>query len=323
MNRQIDRMKPNSRIAGPASAGFSMVEMMVAVTVSLFVIGALIAVVTGSSATGRTRDRASELQINGRFALEQIKNDLQHAGFLGISSLFFPDQPLSAGGINVTSVCDSTTAGLLSQRVWGGNDTNPYSATCIPAANYSTGDVMVIRALSPAPVTAPFSSTLVYYHSSYEKGAAFKGPGTATEIDCTGAVFRPPCQDYLLNEIVYYVSPYTNSSTESPTVPALYRLRLGTGPAMIRELVAGGVENLQVRYGVFQTDSTARYLAADQISGTDWDAVKSAQVWLLMRASLPEPGYTNNNTYTMGTQNMTVNDSYPRLLLSAVVNLRN
>ena len=104
MNRQIDRKTPNSRLAGPDCAGFSLVEMMIAVTVSLFVIGALVAVVTSSSATGRTRDRASELQINGRFALEQIKNDLQHAGFLGISSLFWPDQSLTASGINVTGV---------------------------------------------------------------------------------------------------------------------------------------------------------------------------------------------------------------------------
>jgi type IV pilus assembly protein PilW len=321
MNSQIHRSRPECRFRATTCAGFSVVEMLVAVTVSMFVMGALIVVVSGSSSTGRTRDRASALQINGRYALEQIKNDLQNAGFLGISSLFFPDQSLTASGINVTNVCDSNNVGKLSLRVWGANDANPYAATCIPAANYSLGDVMVVRSLNPTPVTATTDTTLVYFHSSYEKGAAFKG--SATPMDCTGAVYRSPCMDYLVNEVVYYISPYTNSPTESPLVPALYRLRLSNGPTMIRELVASGVENMQVRYGVFQTDSTTRYLAADVLTSTDWDAVRSVQLWLLMRASTTDAGYQNTTTYTMGTHVVTVNDNYPRLLMSAVIDLRN
>ena len=316
MNIQMFNSRPRFR----TSAGFSLVEMMIAATVSLFVLGALLAVVATSSSTGSTRARGAELQDAGRYALEQIKGDLLHAGFLGISSLFYPDQPL---GFAVTNVCDSTTVGQLSQRVWGLNDTNPYSATCIPAASYSTGDVLVIRGLNPAPVTGAFSSTKVYYHSSYEKGGAFKGPGTAAETDCTGTYFRGPCLDYLVSEAVYYISPYTTSATESPMVPALYRLRLSGGPAMVSELVASGVENMQIRYGVFQTDSTTKYLAADSIAGADWDAVRSVQIWLLMRSSITDSGYQNNSTYTMGAQSITVNDGYPRLLLSTVVTLRN
>jgi type IV pilus assembly protein PilW len=302
------------------SAGFSLVEVMVAAAVSLFLIAGLLAVVASSSTAGKTRERESELRDAGRYALEQIRTDLLHSGFLGITSLFSPDEPTS---IPVSNVCDSTTVGQLSLRVWGANDTDPYAATCIPASSYSTGDVLVIRGLSPVPVTSPFSANLIYYHSSYEKGAPFKGQGTSSETDCSGTYFRGPCLDYLLNETVYYISPYTTSPTESPLVPALYRLRLGSGPAMVPELVASGVENMQIRYGVFQTDSTTKYLSADLITATDWDAVKSVQIWLLMRSSITDAGYQNNNTYTMGSQNVTVNDGYRRLLLSSVEELRN
>jgi Tfp pilus assembly protein PilW len=316
MNIQMRGNRPRSR----TSAGFSLVEMMIAAAVSLFVIGALLTVAANSSSAGRSRERSAELQDAGRYALEQIKGDLLHAGFLGISTLFFPDQ---AFVFAVTNVCDSTTVGQISLRIWGANDSNPYNATCIPDANYSIGDVLVIRGLNPLPVTAPFSSTKAYYHSSYEKGGAFKGPGVATEIDCTGVSFLAPCFDYLINETVYYVSPYTTSAAESPLVPALYRMRLSDGPSMVAELVASGVENMQIRYGVFQTDMTVQYLAADSMAGTDWDAVKSVQIWLLMRSSVTDSGYVNNKTYTMGAQSITKNDGYPRLLLSTVVNLRN
>ena len=301
-------------------SGFSLTEMMVAITVSLFIIGALVTVVLGSSSTSRTREQASDLQVNGRYAMEQIKNDLMHAGYLGISSLFFPDQSVTVNGINVTGACDTSTVGQLSQRVRGTANSNPYAATCIPAARYSTGDVLTVRGLNPTPLLAPFSATRVYYHSAYEGGQPFVGP---TAPDFTASSKQPPYVDFQLQEAVYYVSPYTNASTESPLVPALYRTRLGAGPAMAAELVVPGVENMRVRYGIFQTDKTTRYLAADEIATADWDLVKSVQIWLLMRSALPDSGYQNNFTYTLGADDITVNDGFRRLLLSSVIELRN
>jgi type IV pilus assembly protein PilW len=310
---------PGGKVHGTQS-GFSLTEMMVAVTVSLFIIGALITVVLGSASTGRTREQASDLQVNGRYAMEQFKNDLVHAGYLGISSLFFPDQAVTANGINVTGACDTNNVGKLSLRVWGTAHANPYAATCIPAARYSQGDVLVIRGLNPTPVVAPFAATRVYYHSAYEGGQPFVGP---VAPDFSTSNKQPPYVDFELQETVYYVSPFTVAATETPLVPALYRTRLGAGPAMATELVASGVENMLVRYGVFQTNKTTRYLAADEIATADWDLVKSVQIWLLLRSVMPDVGYQNNTTYTMGAQDVTVNDSYRRLLLSSVIELRN
>jgi type IV pilus assembly protein PilW len=321
----------DARTKSTTMRGFTIIEMMVAMAISLFIVGALILAVLGSAATSATRERASELQTNGRYAMEQIKRDLLHAGYLGISSLFNPDQPLTVGNpgppaipaITVANVCDTNNVGRLSQRVWGSDNSNPYSATCLPAADYARGDVLVIRGLNPTTVSAApgtFSPALVYYHSSYEGGAPFVGP---TAPDFNGTNRFPPYLDYLMDETAYYVSPYIVSATENPKVPALYRLRLSTGPAMVPELVASGVENLQVRYGVFQTNDTARFLTASEMSVADWDLVKSVELSLLMRATTPEGGYVNNTTYSMGGGNYAVNDSYPRLLLTAVVQLRN
>ena len=106
-------------------------------------------------------------------------------------------------------------------------------------------------------------------------------------------------------------------------MPALYRTRLGAGPAMVPELVASGVENLQVRYGVFQTNSTIQYFSANEIAAADWDLVKSLEIWVLLRSDRPDAGYQNNTTYAMGGQNVVANDGLRRLLLSSVTELRN
>lgn len=312
--------------ASRAQRGFTILELMVAMTISLFIISALAAVVIGASSTSRTRERASDLQVNGRYAIDVMRRDLQHAGYLGISSLFFPDQPITTANlplspsISVTNVCDNATVGKLSQRIWGADDSNPYSSTCIPAADYLRGDVLVVRGLNPNAASGTFAATTVYYKSAYEGGSPFVGP---TEPDFTGTNKQPPYLVYPLEESVYYIAPYTTSATESPKVPALWRLRLGTGPAMVPELVASGVENMQIRYGVFQTNDTVSYLAASAVPTADWDLVRAVQVSLLMRASTPETDYQNNTTYDMSGTNYTVNDNYPRLLMTAVLQQRN
>ena len=324
MNRSA-RMPAPLRLSHRAR-GFTLLELMIAMTISLLILSALAAIVMGTSSTNRTRDRASDLQVNGRYALDQIRRDLQHAGFLGVTSMFLPDQAISvanppfSSAITVANVCDAATVGKISDRIWGTNDSNPYAATCIPAANYLRGDVLVIRGLNPSVATAPFSASLVYYRSSYEGGSPFVGP---TVPPFTAPTRGTPYLEYLLEEAVYYISPYTNVATESPAVPALYRVRLSSGPAMVPELVASGVENLQVRYGVFQTDDTVRYLRADQMATEDWDLVRSVQVSLLMRAATAEAGYTNTTSYDLSGTTVTVNDSYPRLALSALVQQRN
>jgi len=61
-------------------------------------------------------------------------------------------------------------------------------------------------------------------------------------------------------------------------------------------------------------------------TGSSWDQVKSVYVWLLMRASNPEPGYVNNTKYVLGDKTIDKSaapDNYRRLVVSMVINVRN
>jgi type IV pilus assembly protein PilW len=312
-------------ILGLRARGVSLVELMIAMTISLFVIGALLGVVLGASSTSKSRDFNAELQTNGRYALEVVKNELQHSGYLGVSSIFFPDValgdiPMPGAPINVANACDSTTIGKISLRVFGLNNPspNPYANTC--GLNYLAGDILVVRGLSPIPETGALSPSRVYYYSTYDKGFAFVGP-TPPAVTLPGNV--PPSTN-LLQESVFYINPVTDK--EVPPIPALHRLRLdtdGAKPWMRDELIAGGVEQMEVSYGRLLANGQTVFLSADAIGPTEWDAVHSVRLWLLMRASRPEAGFVNNATYSMGDQQVPVNDSYRRLLLDAVVALRN
>ena len=86
------------------------------------------------------------------------------------------------------------------------------------------------------PTTATLSATTLYFRSEYLQGSVFVGPTRPTNL-------QTPVADYLLHTDVYYVSPWTVSSTESPQVPALYRMTLGPGPAMTAQLERIGGED--------------------------------------------------------------------------------
>jgi type IV pilus assembly protein PilW len=335
-----------ARGSAATQRGVSLVELMISITVGLLIIVSLTAVLVSSSGSSRTNQRTSEVQSNGRFAAELLKHDLHEAGFKGFTAAADMNTP-STVLTPITGECLPAGASAgdfvknIRQGVWGSNDANPFAASCIPAANYARGDVLVVRKLASARATTLAANTF-YFRTSYAAGEVFRGaPNIACPAPQSGYVvpFKfIPCmvgtpnvdlQDFPIETYVYYISPYTTSATESPLVPALYRVALGAG-VMTPELVASGIENMQIQYLRIPTDSASRYFDASGINGgstdsgsTEWDDVHSVRIWLLARNSKTEPGYVNAQDYVMGDQTYTVNDGFRRQLFTSVIQLRN
>lgn len=70
-----------SRPSRPAS-GFSLVEMMIAMTLGVFLLGGLIQIFLNSKDSYRMLANLSRVQENGRIALDMMSKDLRMAGFL-------------------------------------------------------------------------------------------------------------------------------------------------------------------------------------------------------------------------------------------------
>jgi type IV pilus assembly protein PilW len=340
-NYRIEAMRSNSQ------RGFTLVEMMIAITIGLAIIAALVGVLASSSGNSRTNDRTSELMTNGRYALDSMKQEVRQAGFRGYTWAD-PTAPGSLGTLSNECLETGAPAGSfisnIRQGIWGANNRNPFSANCIPTASYATGnDILVVRRLAPVAATTLNSNT-VYFRSNYAAGQIFRGTGTAcpnlpasafgspfNTTPCINVRAAPPTDlnDFAVHIFVYYISPFTDSATESPLVPALFRVSLQSDGSMARELVATGIERMQVQYGLVTTVPDTQYL--DSLSATSFDAsdttwpqVNSVRIWLLARSATPEPGYVNANSYVMGDQPAFVpSDGYRRQLFSTVIQHRN
>ena len=305
-------------------AGYSMVEMMVSITIGLLIVAALVGVLTSNSRSSKTNDRTAELQSNGRYALDHLKRELRHAGYRGYT--WADPSPAEITSSIANECLDGGAANSfvanIRQGIWGA-DSNPYSANCLSGVSTATthlrGDILVIRRLTTTPVaTADLTAHTLYFRSTYAVGQIFQG---TAEPAITGAV------NFAVEEYVYYIG----SDDDDTTVPALRRISLDANGTMVDEMVVTGIEHMQVQYGRKSTDLNTQYHDASTISGTstnneltEWDDVHSVRIWLLARNAKAENGYSNTNSYAMG--NVTygpLNDNFRRQLFSAVVELRN
>ena len=305
--------------------GFSLVEMMVSITIGLMILVALLGVLSGNAKSSKTNERTSELQSNGRYALNNLKRELRHAGYRGYT---WADQTPPTTAIAVTypagsvEECGGAGNGFVQnirQGVWGANDSNPFADDCINDG-YLRGDVLVIRRVAAAPSTTLAAGTF-YLRSTYSAGEVFQG--TVAPVSFSGV----PLAMFGIQEYVYYIGSDDNDTT----FPALRRVSLQADGSMMDEMVVSGIEHLQVRYGIATTDLNQRYYDANNISGsysdtnlTDWSNVNSVRIWLLARNQKVEAGYIDTNTYVMGDVTYgPTNDGYRRQIFSSVVQLRN
>jgi type IV pilus assembly protein PilW len=63
--------------------GFSLIEIMVALALSLFLITGMIQLLIGNKQSYRVHEAQSRMQENGRFALEALGRDIRMVGFNG------------------------------------------------------------------------------------------------------------------------------------------------------------------------------------------------------------------------------------------------
>ena len=325
--------------------GYSLIELMVALAIGLVILVVLLTLAVNSSSSSKSNQRTADLQTTGRYALDLLKREVREAGVRGFS-LAPPNAPTTAL-TPVTLECLESGAsagnfvGNIGQGIWGADDSNPFVANCLPAANYLQGDILVIRKTGPS-AEAP-SAGAFYFRSNYAAGEIFHGIQTSPCPSPVSGYSTPyntaPCisgnpgvdlKDYPVREYVYYISPSTSALQ---SVPALWRLSLqqssDSAPgSFVPELVASGVEQMQLQYQRAQTDGSYLWSDAGSITGnsysnpTAWNDVRAVRIWLLMRAQSVEPGYTNTTTYTMGNKNWSVNDGYRRQLFFTVANLR-
>lgn len=249
-------MTSKKTIQAASQRGFSLIEMMIAMTIGLLIVLALTTVVIGAGQANRANNRQSELETNGRYALDVMRREIQNAGYYGLTGRGISASP-NIPSIPAGNDCLLGFALNISQRIWGSNNgINPFNiATCNELANIQPNtDMLVIRYLSTNPVMlatgteggpSPLidcktATGAICFRSSYEQGMLFSAGTPAVFYDA-------PQQDHRVEVDIFYVNKNT---VGADGVPSLRKYSLSATGVMTDELIVSGVENLQVQYGV-------------------------------------------------------------------------
>ena len=96
--------RPSGRILG-----FTLIELMVGMTLGVIVLFALVTLFVNNSRMRRETDQASQQIENGRYALDLLRDDLHLAGYYGDA---VPQQGFTVAAGTIPSVCATDIVGL-------------------------------------------------------------------------------------------------------------------------------------------------------------------------------------------------------------------
>ena len=330
------------RIVSVRRAGFSLVELMVSMTIGLMLLATLLVVFANASSARGELERASRQIENGRYAVELLSDDLRIAGFLGevnVGALAAP-----AALPDPCSIVPADWEAAMPVHIQG-YDAGFGAPPCIPADLKPNTDILVVRrartcvagsaGCEPAIAGKPYvQSTLC----NTETTPYVIGPFGATAFplmrkDCaTPAALR----EYVVN--VYFIS---DNNRAGQNIPTLMRLEL-TGPLVVQVPLVEGIEEFNVGYGIDNDgDGQPDAYTSDPTNYTypgcttctavsNWTNVVTAQLHVLARSPERSPRHVDTKTYSLGFDAagsaITVgpkNDGYRRHVYTAMVRIVN
>ncbi len=310
------RRTPPQRI-NDQQHGFSMVELMIAITISLLLLAGVIQIFLASRQTYTMQDGMSRLQENARYALGRITQDIARSGYLGCSD--------SAEIVVQNHLTDQSGGYDFSTAVTGEDNTGVDGTDTLTVRYGSSGAISLTGLLNDAKTgedVAPLDSANANYSnldqydvltvSDCEQASIFMitndpdSSGGTIEHD-TGIVAPSGPNQGQSNADAEVGGTFITQGKGSSQANAFKTSRAtylvdasssGTGNSLYvnsvdpdNELIEG-VEDFQVQFGVNNDSDLGadRYVDADDVGAANWNNVVSVRLSLALNTVGPVQG---------------------------------
>lgn len=310
-------MKPvfrPSSIAPRGQRGFSLIELMISITIGLVLMIGFTTLVVRQSSTRDELEKSSRQIENGRYAMQILHDDIEHSGYYG---QYAPDSAVAATlpadpcviAFGAANSGWDTSPISVPVPLYGylGAGANPLAATTCGLVRYMPYTaVLVVRRAATSPILATAAAAAGTYiqgsgcNNDTAPFAYATGGGSfpLRQKDCgTQALVSP----YVVN--VYYISSCDVCGTDN--IPTLKMVQVGPTAAPSAPIpLVEGIENMQFDYGMDNSGDGApdAFVAAQGATDAgDWQNVMAVRVNLLARNIDPTAGYADAKTYNLGT----------------------
>ena len=319
--------------------GVSLIELMVALVISLVLIAGAIQVYLYSRENYEANEGFARLQDTARFALSVIEPDIRMANNWGLvkGAGFVEMRNLNTACGLALAVDDPDNTKDVMASLDGGN--NQYNFGCAAQGNgaVASADMLIVQRASVAPSTETEDRLLVCSTRTFARLVSDSTDVTMCPLPDIGQV-----NDLIAN--VYYIN---RDAEQRPGLPTLRRWGLmNDGSAAMTAMgeveIVPGVEDMQIQFGIDPSGTSG--VASGYVnpgSVPPGAQVVSVRVWLLIRADTRDPTYTNNETYEYGDRDeengvtsdlndagaggmaYEPNDNFRRLLVTRTIQVRN
>lgn len=353
--KQIDKQTSKQK-------GFSVVELMVALLLGLFLVSGVTGMYLSSKQTYRVTDNLSRLQESLRFSLEFMTRDIRMASYMPCR---FPPTFTNAVTGNTNWHLDYFNFGLrgyegnvstfpseISSDVVAGSDaiailkggmfagtvafhddsTNRFTLQdSFPGGEFQKGEVALVCDPRQAALFQVFDSSDSAGTIDYGSNTGIAPGNTTTSI----GVFGEDAQITNYEPVIYYIAPSNfNPNVNALKMRDLKAILIGGNETvtMDEEELLDGVESMQILYGldVDNDQVTDRYEAANDIAVAEWPSVITVRLGLLMSTGEEVAAQIDTNTYnvagTLISDSSTpahAGDQKLRYVVNTTVGLRN
>lgn len=308
--------------------GLSLVELMVAMVISLFLSAGIFSIFSMSATNVTTTSQFNQLQENGRIALAIMERDVSQLGFMAdmtgtdfivgsntqVQSAAVPNDCVGAG-VNNATLPNATPSHF--RRLWGyENGVSSSTFTCLNGVESNT-DVLQIKRLIGPSIVNPTNVTRHYVGATASEAIFF-----------TGGQSTPPMTNERYWEYQHHIYFIRNDGD----IPVLRRRTLSVTNGMNNEeQLVEGIENMRVLYGFDNDgdDTADSFMPAANVTDLMWDnrlfqRLVALRVFLLVRATEQDRSYTNTTEYSLGDKTITApGDNFRRKVVSTTMVLEN
>ena len=336
-------------------SGISMVEILVALTLSLILTLVIGQIYVSNSQAYRLQEAQSRIQENGRFALEFLSKDVRRVGSMGCLSVLNKPLVIANSSPSITPatsiqgydavqttsypVPSSTSAtwnptapsgvsalagtDILSIQFaepCGGHLQTPITGmTPSPSSNLSSTNTCSITAGTTELVLSDCSQSEIF-RSDSNSSISISGTSNNTQDHFTYS-HGLDAEVMVIHAYTYFIQQFPNNPVIPTSEPTLYRVDNATQSSSGAQPLIEGIEDMQLLYGVDTNAdwSVDQYVTADNVS--NWAKVIAIRVDLVIRST--GVAGTNLTTATTACNGVAVNDTRLRRCFSFTINLRN
>ena len=325
-------------------SGLSLIELMISIAIGLLLLAALSTLFVNQSRTRTELDKQNRMIDNGRYALDLISENLRMAGFYGEldpSSITLPAALPDPCVSNIVEPPIAPANSVLRLHIQGYDAATPTTAitdtpTCVPSSIKAGTDILVVRrahttSIAPASIAANttyLQVSLCIPKTGLNENAYIlrKAPATfnLSQKTCTIANSGPQANLRRFLVQLYFID---SNNEAGDGIPTLKMAELDTTSNFVVTPLVEGIEFMQVDYGIDTNDDGApdgAYSSCSACTVEDWANVVSVKVNIVSRNLETTTGYTDGNTYNLGTAgNITPGGNYKRHAYTEVIRLNN